>query len=74
MSAILKQQFNIDQGMAGVSATLYWQAAAIAGAVGGGWLADRWMQRHARGRIFVSVIGVGLIVPAIFGIGTYRTF
>jgi MFS family permease len=69
MPAILKQQFNIGQGKAGVTATLYWQTAAIVGAVGGGWLADRWMRRHPRGRIYVSAIGMGLIVPAIFGMG-----
>src|SRR5439155_26933777 len=56
-------------GQAGVAATLYWQAAAIVGAITGGWLADRWMRRHERGRIFVSAIGMSLIVPAIFGVG-----
>ena len=69
MPAILKQQYDIGQGQAGVAATLYWQAAAIVGALAGGWLADRWMQRHERGRIFVSALGMGLIVPAIFGVG-----
>jgi MFS family permease len=69
MPAILKQQFNIGQGRAGVAATLYWQVAAIFGAVAGGWLADRWMRTHERGRIFVSAIGMVLIVPAIFGVG-----
>jgi len=69
MPAILKQQFQIGQGKAGVAATLYWQAAAIVGAVVGGWLADRWMRRHERGRIFVSALGMCLIVPAIFGVG-----
>lgn len=69
MPAILKQQFNIGQGKAGVAATLYWQAAAIVGAVLGGWLADRWMRRFDRGRIFVSAIGMSFIVPAIFGVG-----
>ena len=73
MPAILKQQFNIGQGKAGVSATLYWQAAAIVGALIGGWLADRWMQRHERGRIFVSAIGMCLIVPALFGVGNAGT-
>lgn len=73
MPAILKQQFNIGQGHAGVAATLYWQAAAIVGALLGGWLADRWMQRHNRGRIFVSAIGMSLIVPAIFGVGNAGT-
>ena len=69
MPAILKQQFNIGQGKAGVSATLYWQVAAILGALLGGWLADRWMQRNERGRIFVSAIGMCMIVPALFGVG-----
>jgi MFS family permease len=69
MPAILKAEFNIGQGLAGVSATLYWQVAAILGAVGGGWLADRWMRRTMRGRIYVSAIGMSLIVPAMFGVG-----
>jgi MFS family permease len=69
MPAILKAEFNIGQGLAGVSATLYWQVAAIVGAVTGGWLADRWMHRTVRGRIYVSAIGMSLIVPAMFGVG-----
>jgi MFS family permease len=69
MPAILKAEFGIGQGLAGVSATLYWQVAAIAGALGGGWLADRWMRRTPRGRIYTSAIGTALIVPAMFGVG-----
>ena len=73
MPAILKQQFKIAQGPAGVAATSSWQIAAIIGALGGGWLADRWMRRQERGRIFVSAIGMALIVPAIFGVGNAGT-
>ncbi|MHB0954900.1 MAG: MFS transporter [Pirellulaceae bacterium] len=69
MPAILKQQFHIGQGQAGVSATLFWQVAAIFGAILGGWLADRWMRRNRQGRIYVSAIGMGFIIPAIFGMG-----
>jgi hypothetical protein len=69
MPAILKAEFGIGQGPAGVSATLYWQVAAIVGAVTGGYLADRWMRRTIRGRIYVSAIGMSLIVPAMFGVG-----
>ena len=73
MPAILHQQFNISQGRAGVSATLYWQLAALVCAVLGGWLADRWMRRTERGRIYVSAIGMALIVPAMFGVGNSGT-
>src|SRR5205814_89154 len=54
MPAILKQRFGIGQGKAGVSATLYVNMATIFGGLTGGWLADRWMRRFERGRIFVS--------------------
>jgi MFS family permease len=69
MPAILKAEFGIGQGLAGVSATVYWQSAAIVGALVGGWLADRWMRKTPRGRIFVSAIGMSFIVPAMFGVG-----
>jgi MFS family permease len=69
MPSILKAQFQIGQGQAGVAATFYWQVAAILGAFLGGLMADRWMQTNVRGRIYVSAIGMTLIVPAIFGVG-----
>jgi len=69
MPAILQKEYNISQGKAGVSATLYWQVAAIVGAIVGGSLADRWMRRTKRGRIHASAIGMALIVPAVFGLG-----
>ena len=71
--AILKDQFGIAQGPAGRYATITWQSAAIVSAVLGGWLADRWMGRTVRGRIYVSAIGMAIIVPAIFGIGNAPT-
>ena len=69
MPAILKAEFGIGQGKAGVSATLYWMAAAVASALIGGWLADRWMRRTARGRIYTSAIGMVLIALAMMGVG-----
>ena len=69
MPAILRAEFGIGQGKAGVSATLYWVAASIFGALAGGWLADRWTRRTARGRIYTSAIGMGCIVVAMFGVG-----
>ena len=73
MPAILKERFELGQGFAGVSATLYWQVAAIIGALFGGWLADYSMRFTPRGRILVSAAGMMLIVPAIFGVGIAGT-
>lgn len=69
MPVILKDKFNLGQGMAGVSATLYVNIASICGAVAGGWLADRWMKTSIRGRIFTSALGITLFIPSLFGVG-----
>ncbi len=69
MPSILQKAFNMSQGVAGVSATLYWQLAAIFSALIGGVLADRWMVKNPRGRIYVSAIGMAMIIPALFGVG-----
>jgi MFS family permease len=69
MPDILRERFNLGQGKAGVSAVVYWQVAAIGGAILGGWLADRWTRTQIRGRIFVSAIGTALLLPALFGVG-----
>ncbi len=69
MPSILRDRFELGQGASGVTATLYWQIAAIVGAAIGGTLADRSMAKNLRGRIYISALGMGLIAPAIFGIG-----
>lgn len=69
MPDVLRERYGIGQGLAGVSATLYWQVAAIIAAIAGGALADRWSAKSIRGRIHVSALGMALIVPAILGVG-----
>jgi MFS family permease len=43
---------------AGLTATLFVQLASMAGAPAGGWLADRWRRRTARGRMAAQTLGV----------------
>jgi MFS family permease len=69
MPAILKERFDISQGEAGVSATLFFSAAALVGAAVGGCLADRLMRHTIRGRIFASAIGMVMLIPALAGMG-----
>jgi sugar phosphate permease len=71
--AILKDEFGLAQGKAGRYATLTWQCAAIASAVLGGWVADLLMRYTIRGRIYVSALGMAILVPAIAGLGNAPT-
>lgn len=73
MPDILKEQFHLGQGRAGMSAVLYVQLASLIGVGIGGWLADWWMLRSVRGRIFVSAIGMSFFLPALFGVGNAGT-
>ncbi len=73
MPEILREKFNLGQGKAGVSAILYVQIASIIGVIIGGSLADRWMKRTNRGRIFTSAIGMMMFLPALFSVGHAST-
>ncbi len=73
MPDILKEKFGLGQGKAGVKAIVYVQVASLIGAVIGGILADRWMRKTNRGRIFTSAIGMALFLPALFSVGNAGT-
>ena len=65
----LADRFDLKPGPAGLSATGYIQIASFAGVLLGGVVADWWMRRTDRGRIFTSALGVLLLVPALLGLG-----
>ena len=69
LPTILADMFNLKQGRAGMSATSYINIASFVGVLGGGMLADWWLRRTQRGRIFTSALGVLLLVPALLGLG-----
>ena len=73
MPDILREQFGLGQGRAGMSAVLYVQVASLIGVGIGGWLADRWMKHTSRGRIFVSALGMSFFLPSLFGVGNAST-
>jgi MFS family permease len=69
LPTFLADTFNLKEGPAGLSATGYIQIASFIGVVLGGVVADWWMRRTNRGRIFTSALGVLLLVPALLGLG-----
>ncbi len=52
-----------------MSATGYIQIASLGGVFLGGVVADWWMRKTNRGRIFTSAFGVLLLVPALLALG-----
>jgi len=69
LPTFLTDTFNLKQGPAGLSATGYIQLASLGGVFLGGVVADWWMRRTNRGRIYTSALGVLLLVPALLGLG-----
>jgi MFS family permease len=69
LPTFLAHEFNLRQGPAGLSATGYVTLASFAGVLLGGVLADRATRSTIRGRIYVSALGMGLCIPALFGLG-----
>ena len=69
LPTFLADQFNLKQGPAGMLATGYIQIASFVGVIVGGIIADGWVRKTNRGRIFTSALGVLLLVPALLGLG-----
>ena len=69
LPTFLSDTFNLKQGPAGLSATGYIQLASLGGVFFGGVVADWWMRKTNRGRIYTSALGVLLLVPALLALG-----
>lgn len=65
MPTYFSEQFHLDQGTAGISATTYLAIAMLLGKLIGGIWADQWSKSHQRARILVPAIGLFLAAPAI---------
>ncbi|KGE13943.1 MFS transporter [Sphingobacterium deserti] len=74
MPTFLRQQFDLNLGEAGLSATGYIQIGSLVGVVVGGILADYWSGRSARGRLYAIVIGFVLGAPALFLLSSSTLF
>jgi MFS family permease len=69
LPTFLADTLKLKQGPAGLSAAGYIQIASFGGVLLGGVVADAWMRKTNRGRIFTSALGVLLLAPALLGLG-----
>jgi MFS family permease len=69
LPTLFSESLNMDMQQAGPLSTMTMALASLAGVLAGGYISDRWVQKHLKGRIYTSVIGLGLTIPALFLIG-----
>lgn len=70
---LFSMSLNIDMAHAGPLSTITIAASSFIGVIFGGILADRWIQRNLRGRIYTGAIGLSLTIPALIFLGFGQT-
>jgi MFS family permease len=68
--SFLREKFQMNLALAGLTATIYIQLASAVGSPVGGLLADTLARRFAGGRLMTQMIGLALGAPFIFITGT----
>lgn len=62
----LRDQYKLDLGAAGMTATGYIQIASFFGVIIGGVWADRWSRSQPRARALVPALGYCVVAPCLF--------
>ncbi len=73
LPTLFADSLNIPMANAGPLSTITIAISSFIGVIAGGILSDRWAQKHIRGRIYTSAIGLGLTIPALLFLGLGQT-
>lgn len=69
LPTLFAESLGIDMSQAGPLATITIAASSFIGVIGGGLLADKWIQQNLKGRIYTGAIGLSLTIPALLFLG-----
>lgn len=69
LPTLFSESLNIEMAMAGPMATITIALSSFVGVISGGILADRWVMRNLRGRIYTGAIGLSLTLPSLLFLG-----
>lgn len=73
LPTLFADSLNIPMAKAGPLSTITIAISSFIGVIVGGILSDKWVQKHIRGRIYTSAIGLGLTIPALLFLGLGQT-
>jgi MFS family permease len=65
LPTLFADKLGIEMAQAGPLSTITTSLSSLIGVIIGGYLSDRWVVKHLRGRIYTSVIGLVLTIPAL---------
>jgi len=69
LPTLFSETLEIDMSRAGPLSTITIAVSSFVGVITGGIVADRWIMRNIRGRIYTGAIGLSLTIPALLLIG-----
>lgn len=69
LPTLFADSLNLDMAQAGPMSTITIAIASFLGVLVGGVVSDKWVQKNLRGRIYTSIIGLSLTIPALVLLG-----
>jgi MFS family permease len=69
LPTLFSEKLDMDMALAGPIATVTIAMSSFVGVLIGGVISDKWVMRNLKGRIYTSVIGLTLTIPALFLLG-----
>lgn len=69
LPTLFANKLGIEMAIAGPLSTIAIAGSSFIGVLVGGTMSDRWVQKHLKGRIYTSAIGLALTVPALLLVG-----
>ncbi|KJF42834.1 MFS transporter [Draconibacterium sediminis] len=69
LPTLFSESLGMDMSKAGPLATITIAASSFIGVISGGIIADRWISRNLRGRIYTGAIGLSLMIPSLLLLG-----
>jgi MFS family permease len=69
LPTLFSEKLDLDMALAGPIATVTIAMSSFVGVLIGGFVSDKWVMKHLKGRIYTSVIGLSLTIPALFLLG-----
>ncbi len=69
LPTLFSESLGMDMSKAGPLATITIAASSFVGVIFGGILADRWIMKNLRGRIYTGAIGLSLLIPSLLLLG-----